>query len=496
MKKLLTERQLVSHIRRLLKEQLEEVLISPEEYKDLLKRVAGQANGILRLPKFKGKKLVVNGDLNLEGDKRITDLGPIKINGNLNVSYTNIKSLDNVEVTGWSRYWETPYTRIVETREKRKKLDAQEELRQENAWDIDNTDEEGEMANAAFIYAMDEGLLTGLDEDDKERVDEIKNEISDLEDQQNNLSSEEEEDYVEKFDQIQGQIDELQDEWDEIISGKVDVYDLYPNGGHYHMKRFTSLEEGYEFAVGTYQMADDSLEQYFEELLESPKEYFSKDFLEYHVDGDEVASYFEESIRENIYDDPENYGISKELSRSQEGEIWLLEMERWVYENEGVRAPIEYPTKVDNNTFEFDDAEENSFQYKREKNDWILYKDGQVVPPHQIYDDEDTQEHEDERESRISDIDYEIDEIKENPDGEPNEDEIDNAVENELYDIRRNPVDHLNNYGYDIDNFIDKQRMLKDLIDETDYGNALNGNDGTYDTITFNGTDYIVMKVN
>ena len=500
MKRLLKESQLVSHIRRLLKEEEEEVRISPEEYKDLLKKVAGQAQGILKLPKFRGKKLVVVGDLDLQNDKRITDLGPIKVEGNLNVSYTNIKSLDDVEVTRYPRYWQTPFERVVAARQQRKKLDAQDELREENAWDINNTDREGEMANAIFTYAMNEGLLSGLAEDDKERADELKIEISNLENQQENLSVEEE-NYDEMYDQIQEQIDELQDEWDEIMSGKVDVYDLYPDGGHYEMYRFTSLEEGYEFAVGTYQMADDSLEQYYEDMVDDAKNYFSNDFMENYVDGNEVAEYFEDGIRENIYEDPDGYGITKELSRSQEEEIWLLEMERWAYENEGVRFPITNATREDGDVFDFEDEEGNRFQYKNTstdvgKSNWVLYKDGQVVAPHQIYDDEDTEDHQDDRESRISDIEYEIEEIKENPDGEPNEDEIENAVDNELYGIRRDPVGHLRDYGYDIDNFIDKQDMLKDLVDNADYGETLNGYDGTYDTIDINGTDYIVMRIN
>jgi hypothetical protein len=484
MKKLLTERQLVSYIKRLLKEQEEEVRISPNEYKDLLKKVAGQAQGILKLPKFRGKRLVVTGDLNLENDKRITDLGPIKVEGSLNVSYTNIRSLDDVEVTGYARYWETPYARIIAAREHKKKLDAQDELRKENVWDIDNTNQEGEMANAIFMYAMNEGLLTGLDEDDKERADEILRQIKNLEDNE------------EYTDEIQEQIDELQDEWDEIMSGKVDVYNLFYEGYHYEMKRFISLEDGLEFAVGTYQMADDSIENYYEDWLEQPQHYFSNDFMENYIDGDEVAEYFEDGIRENVYDDPEGYGISKELSRSQEEEIWLLEMERWVYENEGVRAPISEPTKEEGNIFDFEDAEGNRLQYKREGNNWVLYKDGQVIPPHQIYDDEDTQEHEDERESRISDIDYEIEDIKENPDGEPNEDEIENAVDSELYDIRRDPVSRLRDFGYDLHNFLNKKELLDDLIRDADYGETLNGYDGSYDTIDINGTDYVVMRIN
>jgi hypothetical protein len=177
-------------------------------------------------------------------------------------------------------------------------------------------------------------------------------------------------------------------------------------------------------------------------------------------------------------------------------------MEMWVYKNEGVRAPISEPTKEDGNVFDFEDAEGNRFQYKNTSTDphtsnWVLYKDGQVVSPHQIYDDEDTEDHEDERDSRISDIEYEIEEIKDNPDGDPNEEQIESEVEDRLYGIRRDPLTFLEDMGYDFRgmiDFIDKDDLLESLINDSDYGTALNGYDGNYDQININGTDYIVMR--
>jgi hypothetical protein len=171
-------------------------------------------------------------------------------------------------------------------------------------------------------------------------------------------------------------------------------------------------------------------------------------------------------------------------------------MERWVYENEGVRAPIRYPTKEKDGTFDFMDAEDNNLQYRRNGNNWVLYNDeGQVVPPHQLYDDENTEEHDEERESRISDIEYEIEEIKDHPDGDPDEDEIERAVESYLddeigYDVSR----WLTNMGYDISDWIDTGELLDDLVRNGEYG-QLNSYDNDYDTININGTDYVVMRL-
>jgi hypothetical protein len=80
---------MISVIKKLISEQSEqEYVISPEEYKDWLKKVANQAQAIPKLPKFRGKKLVVKGKLDLKNNDKITDLGNIKVDGNLESTIT------------------------------------------------------------------------------------------------------------------------------------------------------------------------------------------------------------------------------------------------------------------------------------------------------------------------------------------------------------------------------------------------------------------------
>jgi hypothetical protein len=94
-------------------------------------------------------------------------------------------------------------------------------------------------------------------------------------------------------------------------------------------------------------------------------------------------------------------------------------------------------------------------------------------------------------------VEFQILKIKDNPDGDPNENEIEEAVEDRLDDIRRDPFTFLEEMGYDFRSmvsFIDKDDLLESLINDSDYGNALNGYDGNYDEININGTYYIVMR--
>lgn len=490
----LTESELISFIKNVInEEQDDEILISPNEYIDLLRKVYFQAQAIPRLPRFRGKKLVVDGNLDLtsfRNQEQLTDLGNIKVNGNVNISYTNIKSLDNVEILGHRSYWSTPYESVMRKRKQQEKYNEQDRKRENNYWgDLNDIDDEGERAYAAFEYAVQEGNLKELTDEEKEELETLKLRLSELEQQM------EAEDDEERYDELSNEFDEVQEEIDDLERDAVDVYDLYPTGTHYDMTTFESLSTGEEYAVGTDDEADRALSDYFEEHVDNPTQYFDKNFLSYYVDQEEVKDYFRDTVEEWIRESPEDYDVEKGLSDDQEEEIWLLEMEKWVYENEGVRAPISEPTREDGDVFDFEDSEDNRFQYKNEGRGWVLYKDGQVVPPHQIYDDEDTDEHQEARDERISDIEYEIEEIKDNPDGEPDEDSIEQEIENYLERIDDDAVGFLDEMGMDYENFLDKDRMKDDLVRDADYG-ELNGYDGRYEVITINGTNYIVMRIN
>ena len=492
----LTESKLIKLIKNIIKEQgEEEVVISPEEYLTLLKNVYYQAHAIPKLRPFRGKKLVIDGSLDFKPFKdeiHLTDLGNIKVNGSIDISYTKIKSLDDVKVSGSKRFWQTPYERVIQARKQKAKKDVQDSKREDDEWNLNDTDETGERANAAFLYAIGRGELRELDDDQKEELQNLKTRLSDLEQQ---MEDEEDE---ERYDELTDEFNEVQEEIDNLSGNDVvDVYDLYPYGSHYDMTSFESLSTGYEYAVGTISEADDSVESYYEEMLDSPKEYFSKEYLSDYIDGDKVKDYFEDAVEDWVRDSPDSYGVENQLSDDQEEEIWLLEMEKWVYENEGVRAPIQHPTKEEGNVFDFEDAEENRFQYKKDASGWVLYKEGAVVSPHQVYDDEDTDEHQEARDERISDIEYEIQEIKDNPDGDPSDEDIQDAVENYLEDVERNPLSFLEDMGYeDFSDFLNIDEIKDDLKNQADYGETLNGYDGQYEEITINGTDYIVMRIN
>jgi hypothetical protein len=495
----LTESDLIKYIKQTINEQDSEYYVIPaQEYLNLLKASGYNAIGLTRLKKFGGKPLKVIGDLNLRAEP-IKDLGKLYVVGSVYLTNSKIETVDGLTTTGKVEILGTPYKTKLDRIKRQKEIDDAQERRDNDEWNLNNPDidSEGEKANAIFMFSLDRGELVGLDDNERERANDIQSEIKRLENEHKNLSTEDDE-WDEKYDEITDKIDELQDEWDEIMSGKVDIYDLKPIYGNYDMSGFQSIEEGNEYYVGTVDDADRSLRDYAESLVDDVGyRGFNRYTVERHIDGDEVADYFEDSIREDIYDNPEGWEIRRLPSKQQYEEIWLLEMEKWVYKNFKIRYPIKYPSREGKNkVFDFMDDEDNPFQMRYEGNKWVLYKEGVMVQPEQLYDNEDTEEQKQEREERISEIEYEIESIKEEPDGDLDEDAVEDAVEDRKYDISNDPVRWLNDYGIDdYSPFINRRDFLDDLVDELDYG-RLGGYDDSYDEIDINGTTYIVVRTN
>ena len=503
----LTESKLITLIKDIISEQeMDEVTITPEQYYDLMRKVFYKTEAIPSLPPFKNKTLVVSGDLKLT-DPKIKKLGKLKILGKLDISGSNISSLDGVEVTGHVTTWGTPLYRIEKQRILNAKTSEQESLREDDEWNLNYTDDVGEMAHAAFEYANNRSDITALTDDELERVNEIRKTIQELEEEQENLDTGLE-NWNELDDDITDRIGELEDELNELTDDKSDVYDFYPSGRWYDLHEYECLTEDMKFAVGTTEEADSSLRVYFEEWIDNPLEYLGPDRITHYVDADMVVDAFEDGEREYIEENPEDYNISRDLSYKQEQEIQDyekqklgLEVERFLIEKGG-RTPLIEDVIDSAKYFKFKDYLDNIFVVEF-SDKWELYQNGKKVETI-TYSDEEFEEQETDNQTRldaidseISDIEYEIEEINENPDGDFNQDEIFEKVESMLEEIRYDPYDWLKDRGYEnetIVKFIDTDAMLDDLVSDADYG-SLNGYDNQYDEVKINGTYYVVMRI-
>ena len=478
---------------------------TPQEYIDLLKSVNYKAQAIPKFPDFRGKKIRVNGNLNLIGLKQITNLGELIVTGDLNVRSSGIVNFDGVTVNGSLSHWDTPYQKELDRRKEMALRDEARQRREDGEWDLNNSniDKEGLMANAVFDYMVQEGDIGYLDGPEREELQDLERRMEELEERIDN------EEDSEIIDELENEQNDLQSEIDELKDKDNDVYDLIPEGSHYDLDTFRSIHNdasGYVYAVGTENEADSSLEEYYDEMV-SDLSNFSKNTLSYHIDGDEVAEYYEEAIREWVMDDPENYDVSRETSVKQDKEIEKLQNQKRSLQVEthlissGARSPLTEEGVESLKYFKFNDYMNNILVVEWSENKWQIYQNGKKVESVTYEDEDEDGEHESDNESRVEEIeneiegiDEEIQDIRDDPDGDLNESEIEEAVEDRLGEIKDDPVGWLDQMGDDYSNFIDRQSLIRALVDDNDYG-IISSYNNEYDIVSVNDSTFVVMRI-
>jgi predicted nuclease with TOPRIM domain len=440
-----------SSIIKILREQAQEsefVYSDQDEIATYLKLMSGNLNGLSRLPKFKGKKIIINGDLDLSDYPETKNLGPIvKITGRLDIRDTEIESTEGVEVTGYVSDYNSKMYRIRRAKENAKILAIAQGRRESGEWaDLDNP--YNAKANALFEYLKGRDDLQDRPENLQEKIDELEDRKSQLEESQAQLD-----DSSEEYGRLQGQIDAVDVEIKELNDGKFgDVYDLIPDGKMYGLALFKSKlpdSEDEEYFLGTRGEVDIAFEDYWENYVDDVGiEGFSQWLIEDNLDMDRLRSDIEDTYENDIRDNPDAYldESDKELSRSQQEEIQRLETE----------------------------------------------KDELEVRLSDLNSEDDAY---DEINNRIQEIETEIDEINDSPEGEYKEVAIEYKIADTVDYYVDNYKEYLSNMGSDIDDYLDKSALVQYLIDNEDYG-QMSSYDNSYDTIRFNEREYYIFRHN
>jgi hypothetical protein len=196
-----------------------------------------------------------------------------------------------------------------------------------------------------------------------------------------------------------------------------------------------------------YDAAKENLESQIEE---SGFDTFREWVWENHIDEDKVRDYLYEDYSEYVRQSPEDWNITKEFTKQQKQ---YLEIHQ---------ANIDRLNKK--------------------------LEDGGL-----------TDEEQEEIESDIYDYEQLIEDIKENPEGDYNEQDIEDTIEGMVDDNKDDIFRTLKDRGYDnqyLLNFVDVDAAIDYVIRTDGYGSILNGYDGTEDSYTINGEEYYVMRYN
>jgi len=328
-----------------------------------------------------------------------------------------------------------------------------QERREEGEWDLPDTNETGLKAHALLRVLEIEGDIEVMTNQDRGEIARIENEIDRLQAEYDNDGGVRQD--------LLAEINELEDELTEL-KNKIDVYNIIPTGRYYDASEFEVIGapelEDRRYVVGDENEMETSSYEYLEQLLDDIGfEAFRPEFVKQYIDEDAVISYAEDLYNQDVYDSPDSYldDDQRMLSRQQEEMITILEAKIEKYR--------ELVSKLEGEL------------------------DGE--------NDEDIEERIDELNENISEMESEIEEIKDDPEGDFPDELLEDIIERRLEDVKYDIEGFMNDWGLEINNYIDKDAFIKAVVDEDGYGTTLNGYDGSADEINVEGETFYVMRI-
>ena len=335
----------------------------------------------------------------------------------------------------------------------RERENAAQERREENEWALPNAPEIGLKAHALLRVLEIEGDIEVMTNQDRGEIARIENEITRLQAEYDN------------DEEVRGDLlDEISDLEDELteLDNKIDVYNIIPTGTYYDASEFEVIGapevEDRRYVVGDESEMETSAYEYVEQLIDDiGYEGFNSNFIKQHIDEDAVISYAEDLFNQDVYDSPESYleDEQRNLSEKQEEKIAIL--------NDKIEKYRELITKLEGSM------------------------DGE--------DDEDIEERIDELNDEITDMDTEVEDIKDDPEGDFPDELLEEIIENRVEDVKNDVEGFMNEYGLEMNEYIDKDAFIKGIVEEDGYGTTLNGYDGSADEINIEGETYYVMRI-
>ena len=435
---------LLKTIHKILKEETEGddiVKVTPDDIYHYAKIMSGNLQGLSKVPAYRGKKLVVVGKLDLSDFPNVKNLGPIiEVTGGLDISDTEIASLEGVKTHGYVRDFNSKMYRIrIAKIEAEIRANAQSR-RESGEWD-DITDGYNAKARALFEFLKDRDDLQDRPENLQEKIDELEDRKSQLEQMQAQLD-----DISEEYERLEGQIAAVETEIEELNDGKFgDVYDLIPEGSMYGLAAFQSkLPESHneEYFIGTEREVERAFEDYWDQYVDDVGvEGFSEWIINDNLDEDRLRSDIEDVYENDIRDNPESYldESDRELSSSQEEEIQRLEQRKSELE-------------------ELNDGNEETIDL-------------------------------------ISEIESEIEEINDSPEGDFKEEAVQDKIDDTVEYYMRNKDEFFGNMGYSMKDYLDKDSLVEYLVNNEDYG-QMSSYDSSYDAERFNDKLYYIFRHN
>ena len=239
---------------------------------------------------------------------------------------------------------------------------------------------------------------------------------------------------------------------------EVSISDIEHRGSYYDTDEFEVEGVDGVFAVGTDNEMMSSSKEYLEDYIEEVGYGgFDNSLLEQYVDEEEVADYAKDFYEDDVYSNPESYldDDKRMLSNKQKEQVDIFEMRK-----DRLNRSIEQ--------FLNGLGGENDEWYRRKIK---------------------------ELEGIVEEFDEEIEMIKGDPDGDYPEDLVSQVIDDNVREVKRNPMQFMDDFGLDFSNFINKKKFIEEIINTDGYGHTLNRYDGSADEVFVDGDLFFIMRI-
>lgn len=240
-----------------------------------------------------------------------------------------------------------------------------------------------------------------------------------------------------------------------------DVYNLEPDYEFYDMMVFKVIDgdlEGQSYVVGdteeTYESAKQNLRDLFDDI---GYEGLNPNFLYRYLDREHLRHEFNLIVRDMVNDEPE-YWVKETDRKLANYQIDEVSEKNSVINN--MRKKIQFFQNV-----------------KNENNSDLIDKNIGFL------------------ESKIEEYERDIYEIKLNPEGDFDDDAIDEAVEREVESRMDDLVRSMEDLGMRIEDYIDQRELVQGILDSDGFQNNLNLYSGRGEFVNVRGEEFFVGRV-
>ena len=453
----------------------EYVKVTSKEYINLMQLSSYYGIGVTKLRQFGGKKLWIDGNVDLSNTptKSLGNVG--YINGSLNIYNTNVSDISNISVKSYVSDSKTPIEKRRLAAILKEKMDDAESRREDDEWNLNTTsDFEGVKANVLFKWLVNNGDIDTITEEEKNKLLELKKELEILQQRYNDIEDVPSND--EMITMLSNSISEVENEIIELEEKQIDVYNIIPMKYSNHgMSMFEVIGvdglENNEYSVGDNDEMDSGAIAYAESFIDDVGlDGFSPGYIDSYIDEDYFRKYFEEFYYDDVSENHDIYFTEDDYELSDEQESYKLKLEEHKEKLEALKT--EYEDKLNELENEIEDPEEYRIEYERLEKKIDNYSEA------------------------IDDADEKINDIV--PDNEPTQEMIDNKVEEMVTDAEYDRVDKLKEFELDLKDFISISDLAQGYVNDDGWG-IMNGYDGTYDSESIqydsNSMTFYIMRL-